>query len=184
MACGADLSAVVTGVGRPNGVAYGAGAVWITDSADDCCSGSTRPGRSSTAFRSATDRLACGRPMARSGWRTSSTAPFLRSIRAPDTQVAMIPAGIGPDAIAFGYGSVWVANVTSDTLSRIDAVTGKVVVDHSSRRFPDRHRGRRRRSLGDQPGDRRATARRPGQQPAFPGDRDRLEPGRPGRRRG
>lgn len=29
------LSAVVTAIGRPNGVAYGAGAVWITDSADD-----------------------------------------------------------------------------------------------------------------------------------------------------
>ena len=31
----ARLSAVVTGVGRPNGVAYGAGAVWVTDSADN-----------------------------------------------------------------------------------------------------------------------------------------------------
>ncbi len=39
----------------------------------------------------------------------------------------MIPAGIGPDAIASGYGSVWVANVTSDTVSRIDAATGDVV---------------------------------------------------------
>jgi peptide/nickel transport system substrate-binding protein len=30
-----DLSAVVTGVGRPNGIASGAGALWVTDSADD-----------------------------------------------------------------------------------------------------------------------------------------------------
>ncbi len=31
----AGLGAVVTGVGRPNGIAYGAGAIWITDSADN-----------------------------------------------------------------------------------------------------------------------------------------------------
>ena len=39
-------------------------------------------------------------------------------------QVATIPVGIGPNAVTFGYGSVWVANVTDDSLSRIDADTG------------------------------------------------------------
>ena len=32
-----------------------------------------------------------------------------------------IPVGIGPSAVAFGFSSVWVANVTSDTLTRINA---------------------------------------------------------------
>jgi YVTN family beta-propeller protein len=40
--------------------------------------------------------------------------------------VAVIRVGVGPNAIASGYGSIWVADVTADTLSRIDAATGKV----------------------------------------------------------
>ena len=44
------------------------------------------------------------------------------------TQVGVIRVGVGPSTIAFGYGSVWVANVTSDTLSGIDAATGDVTV--------------------------------------------------------
>ena len=39
--------------------------------------------------------------------------------------MAKIPVGNGPDSVAFGYGSVWVANVTDSTLSRIDAATGR-----------------------------------------------------------
>ena len=125
----ARLTAVVAGVGRPDGVASGAGAIWITDSADDmllrvdpACQVIDRI-PASAIYESASRS-----PMARSGWRTSSLDGNVSDVNpASGTQVAVIPAGIGPDAIASGYGSVWVANVTSDTVSRIDAATGDVV---------------------------------------------------------
>ncbi len=41
--------------------------------------------------------------------------------------MATIQVGNGPDAIASGYGSVWVANLTDDTLSRIDQGSGRIV---------------------------------------------------------
>jgi DNA-binding SARP family transcriptional activator len=77
------LSAVVTGVGRPGGVAYGSGAVWVTDTADDLLLKADLAGQ-------VIDRIPVGRGPAgvaagdgESGWQTSSTAPFRRSIRDP-----------------------------------------------------------------------------------------------------
>ena len=78
------LTEVVPGVGRPNGVAYGAGAAWVTDSADDVLLRVDPAGRSSTGSPSATGRPVSRSAMARSGLRTSSTAPFLRSIPAQE----------------------------------------------------------------------------------------------------
>ena len=123
----AELSDVVTGVGRPNGVAGGAGAVWITDSADDLLL------RVDPA-RQVIDRIPVGRGPAGVAvgdgevWVANELDGTVSEVN-PEAgrQVAVIPAGVGPSAIAFGYGSVWVANVTSDTLSRIDAATGGVV---------------------------------------------------------
>ena len=121
----ARLSAVVTGVGRPNGVAYGAGAVWVTDSADNKLlqvdpAGQVvdhiqvRPGPAGVV-------VADGEV-----WVANDLDGTVSEVNpGSGTQVAVIPVGIGPDAIAAGYGSVWVANVTSDTLSRIDATTGE-----------------------------------------------------------
>jgi YVTN family beta-propeller protein len=121
------LSAVVTGVGRPNGVAAGAGAIWITDSADDLLLRVDPAGQ-------VIDRIPVGHGPAgvTAGdgevWVANELDGTVSEVNpGAGTQVAVIPAGIGPDAIAFGYGSVWVANVTSDTLSRIDAATGQVV---------------------------------------------------------
>ena len=126
--CGqARLSAVVTGVGRPNGVASGAGAVWISDSADDMLLRVDSAGQ-------VIDRIPVGHGPAGVAvadgeiWVANELDGTVSEVNpGSGTQVAMIPAGIGPDAIAPGYGSVWVANVTSDTLSRIDAATGDVV---------------------------------------------------------
>jgi YVTN family beta-propeller protein len=124
----ADLSAVVTGVGRPNGVAFGAGAVWVTDSADDLLS------RINPATHAIVDQIPVGRGPAGVAvgggevWVANELDGTVSEVNpGAGRQVAVIPVGIGPSAVAFGFGSVWVANVTSDTLSKINAATGKVV---------------------------------------------------------
>jgi YVTN family beta-propeller protein len=123
----AGLSGVVTGVGRPNGVADGPGAVWISDSADDLLLRADQAGQ-------VIDRIPVGRGPAGvtvgdgEVWVANELDGTVSEVN-PEAgrQVAVIPAGIGPSSIAFGYGSVWVANVTSDTLTRIDAATGRVM---------------------------------------------------------
>jgi YVTN family beta-propeller protein len=122
-----DLSAVVTGVGRPNGVAYGAGAVWITDSADDLLLRADPAGQ-------VTDSIPVGHGPAGMTvgdglvWVANELDGTVSAVNpGAGRQVGTpIEVGTGPDAIAFGYGAVWVANVTDDTLSRIDAATGVV----------------------------------------------------------
>ena len=123
----AGLSAVVTGVGRPNGIGAGAGAVWVTDSADDLLLRVDSAGQ-------VIDRIAVGRGPAGvtvgngEVWVANELDGTVSEVSpGAGTQVATIPVGIGPDAIASGYGSIWVANNTSDTLSRIDAATGEIV---------------------------------------------------------
>jgi peptide/nickel transport system substrate-binding protein len=125
----ANLSAVVTGVGRPNGVAAGAGAVWVTDSADDLLS------RINPATHSVMDQIHVGHGPAGvavgSGqvWVANQLDGTVSQVN-PGAGVAVGPAirvGIGPNAVAFGFSSVWVANVTSASLTRINAATGKVV---------------------------------------------------------
>lgn len=41
-------------------------------------------------------------------------------------QVATFRVGIGADAIVFGDRSLWIANITDETVSRIDPATGTV----------------------------------------------------------
>jgi YVTN family beta-propeller protein len=121
------LSAVVTGVGRPNGIAYGAGAAWVTDSADNLLLRIDSAGQ-------VIDRIPVGSGPAGvtvgdgEVWVANELDGTVSEVNpGAGTQVATIGVGIGPDVIAFGYGSVWVANVTSDSLSRIGAATGQVV---------------------------------------------------------
>jgi len=121
------LTAVVTGVGRPNGVAYGAGAAWVTDSADGLLFRIDPAGQ-------VVDRIPVGRGPAGvtigdgEVWVANELDGTVSEVNpGSGTQVSLIAVGNGPSAIAFGYGSVWVANVTSDTLSRINAATGAVV---------------------------------------------------------
>jgi YVTN family beta-propeller protein len=122
----ADLSGVVTGVGRPNGIAVGAGAVWVTDSADDKLLRVDAAGQ-------VIDPIPVGRGPAGVAvgggevWVANQLDSTVSEVNpGAGRQVKVIPVGIGPSAVAFGFGSVWVANVTSDTLSRISAATGKV----------------------------------------------------------
>ena len=120
------LTEVVPRVGRPNGVAYGAGAAWVTDSADDVLLRVDPAGQ-------VIDRIPVGHGPAGVAvgdgevWVANELDGTVSEVNpGSGTQVSVIPVGTGPSAIAFGYGSVWVANVTSDTLSRINAATGAV----------------------------------------------------------
>jgi YVTN family beta-propeller protein len=121
------LSGVVTGVGRPGGIASGEGAVWITDNADDML-------LQVDSARQVADKIPVGRGPAGvtvaggEVWVANQFDGTVSEINpAAGTVVATVRVGIGPDAITSGFGSVWVANVTSNTLSRIDQVSGHVV---------------------------------------------------------
>ena len=133
----ARLSAVVTAVGRPNGVAYGAGAVWVTDSADNMLLRIDPAGQ-------VNDRIPVGRGPAGvvvadgEVWVANELDGTVSEVNpGSGTQVAVILVGIGPDEIAAGFGSVWVTNVTSDTLSKINAISGEVVSTISLGSAPD-----------------------------------------------
>ncbi len=121
------VSGVVTGAGRPDGVAFGAGAAWITDSADDLLL------MVDTAHR-VVDRIPVGRGPAGvtvaggEVWVANQFDGTVSEVNpAAGSVVATIQVGNGPDAIASGYGSVWVANLTDKTLSRIGQGSGLVV---------------------------------------------------------
>jgi ABC-type transport system substrate-binding protein/DNA-binding SARP family transcriptional activator len=121
------LTAVVTGIGRPGGVAYGAGATWITDTADDRLMQVNHTGQ-------VVNRIPVGRGPAGVAvgdgevWVANQLDGTISEVNpAAGTPVATIGVGNGPDAITVGYGSVWVANATDATLSRIDPVSGRVL---------------------------------------------------------
>ena len=119
------LSGVVTGAGRPGGVAYGAGAIWITDTADNRLLRVNHSGQ-------VVDRIPVGRGPGGVAvgdgeiWVANQLDGTVWEVNpAAGIPVAKIGVGNGPDAVAFGYRSVWVANATDATLSRIDPGSGR-----------------------------------------------------------
>ena len=119
------VSAVVAGAGRPGGVAYGAGATWVTDTADDLLL------RVDPAAQ-VVDRIPVGRGPGGVAfgdgevWVANQLDGTVSEVNpAAGSPVATISVGNGPEAITVGYGSVWVANTTDSTLSRIDPGTGR-----------------------------------------------------------
>jgi YVTN family beta-propeller protein len=122
----ANLTGVVAGIGRPGGIAYGAGATWVTDTADD------RMLRIDPAGQ-VIDQIPVGRgPVgvaAGAGeiWVANEFDNTVSEINPrTGTVVATISVGSGPAGLVYGYGSVWVASVTDSTLSRIDPRSGVV----------------------------------------------------------
>jgi YVTN family beta-propeller protein len=121
------VSAVVAGAGRPGGVAYGAGATWVTDTAADML---LRVNRNAQVV----DRIPVGRGPggvafgAGEVWVANQLDGTVSEVNpAAGRPVATIGVGNGPEAIAFGYGWVWVANATDSTLSKIDPGSGSVL---------------------------------------------------------
>jgi peptide/nickel transport system substrate-binding protein len=121
------VSAVVAGAGRPGGVAYGAGAAWVTDTANDQLLRADKAGQ-------VVDRIPVGRGPGGvafgdgQAWVANRLDGTVSEVNpAAGRPVATIGVGNGPEAIAFGYGSVWVANATDSTLSKIDPGSGRVL---------------------------------------------------------
>ena len=121
------LAGDVTGVGRPGGVADGAGATWVTDTADDLLLRVDPAGQ-------VVDRIPVGRGpagVAAGGgqvWVANQLDGTVSEVNpAAGVVVATIGVGNGPVAVTSGYGSVWVANATDSTLARIDPGSGRVV---------------------------------------------------------
>ena len=121
------LTRVLAGIGRPGGIAHGAGATWVTDTADDLLLRVDSAGR-------VVDRVPVGRGPAgvavESGqvWVANQLDGTISEVNpAAGTVVATIDVGNGPVAIASGYGSVWVSTVTDNALSRIDPGSGHVL---------------------------------------------------------
>jgi ABC-type transport system substrate-binding protein/streptogramin lyase len=114
------------GVGQsPDGLAYGAGSLWVTNTGDRTVSRidphshtvQTIPvGRQPTAL------TVTGQDV----WVVNSGDGTLSRINATVNQVVGQPIEVGtqPDAIASGPSGVWVANSGDDTIQRIDQVTG------------------------------------------------------------
>jgi ABC-type transport system substrate-binding protein/DNA-binding SARP family transcriptional activator/streptogramin lyase len=120
------VSAVVAGAGRPGGVASGAGATWVTDTADDML-------LRVDPERQVVDRIPVGRGPAGVAvgggqvWVANQLDGSISEVNpAAGVVVATISVGNGPVAVVFGYGSLWAANVTDSTLSRIDPGSGRV----------------------------------------------------------
>ena len=121
------LTADVAGVSQPGGIAYGAGATWVTDTSADLLIRITAAGQ-------VADRIQVGRGPAGvtvadgQVWVANELDGTVSEVNpGAARQVATIPVGIGPNAIASGQGSVWVASTAAGTLTRIDAVTGQVI---------------------------------------------------------
>jgi len=121
------LRAVVESGGMPGGIAAGAGALWVTDTADDIVL------RIDPARRSA-ERIPVGHGPTGvtvgdgQVWVANQLDRTVSEINPGALkQVETIEVGNGASAIAFGAGSVWVANATDNTISRIDPSAGKAV---------------------------------------------------------
>ena len=117
---------VIKAGGEPGGIAAGAGAVWVTDTASDLVLRIGRDGRS-------VDRIPIGhRPTGIAVgdgqvWVVNQLDRTVSEINPRALrQVGTAQVGNGAGAIAFAHGSVWVANKTDYTLSRIDPESGEV----------------------------------------------------------
>jgi len=127
-AAGGALTAVLTGAGRPAGIAYGADFTWITDSSDDELL------RVNSAHQ-VDDHIFVGHGPAGvtvlggEVWVANEFDGTVSEVSPTAGKVVGQPirVGNGPEAVTSGYGSVWVANVTDETLSRIAPATGSVI---------------------------------------------------------
>jgi peptide/nickel transport system substrate-binding protein len=124
---GKRVRGVITGGGTPGGIAYGAGAVWVTNTASDQLL------RIDPARRTV-DRIPVGHGPTGVAvgdgqvWVVNQLDRTVSEINPRALrQVGTVQVGNGASAISFGHGSVWVANATDYSLSRIDPERAQVV---------------------------------------------------------
>lgn len=112
----------------PDGLAYAAGAVWVSNGSDGTVS------RIDAHTHAVVQTIGVGSsPNAITGtgedvWVVNGGDGTVSEIDALSDRVVRDPIRVGnmPTAIASGPSGVWVANTADDTVSRIDPFTGKV----------------------------------------------------------
>jgi YVTN family beta-propeller protein len=112
---------------RPGGIAFGAGAVWITDAVAGTVARVDAESRrvvETIQVDNGPSAVAVGEDAV---WVTNGDAGTVSRINPrTNTVVQRIPVGNGPSGIAVGEGAVWVTNSFDATVSRIDTATGRV----------------------------------------------------------
>jgi len=116
----------------PIAVAFGEGAVWVTNSADRTLS-RIDPDSGDVVKTIETD--AVGRGIAVGGgsvWITDESSRRVMRVDPRTNEVAdEISVGNGPTGIAFGQRALWVANTIDGTVSRIDPASATVTATTS-----------------------------------------------------
>ncbi len=112
----------------PTNVAFGDGAVWVTNAADatvDRIDPETLTVRQTIRVRNGPDDVAFG---AGSIWVTNGLDGTVSRIDpVSNDPIDTIPVGSGPSGIAVGFGAVWVVNRDDHTLMRIDPGSGDIL---------------------------------------------------------
>ncbi len=112
----------------PRGVAVGAGAVWVANSASGSVSRVSLDGDEVEATIETGGSPRAVTVAEGSVWVTNATEGVVARIDpATNEPVAEVEVGNGPSWVAGGEGSIWVANVFDDSVSRIDPATNEVV---------------------------------------------------------
>jgi YVTN family beta-propeller protein len=116
---GSLLASVDLGA-RPQSIAMGHGAAWVTHPTEGSVS------RIDTKTRSVVDTISVGHGPAGIAvgegdvWVANSGDRTLSRIDPDTDDVVPIPVGNGPTGVAVGFGSVWVVNSIDGTLARVD----------------------------------------------------------------
>jgi hypothetical protein len=127
-------------VGRPSAIAIGAGTVWISDSYDNrlvMLDAGTGEQRDSSAAH--VRQLAYGLDAL---WGTDDLhdrlVRFDRQTATPSASISLADGSV-PTGLAIAGSAIWIANVGSQTLTRLDGSSGAIVVDGVALRgIPDR----------------------------------------------
>jgi ABC-type transport system substrate-binding protein/DNA-binding SARP family transcriptional activator/DNA-binding beta-propeller fold protein YncE len=119
------VRAVLRTGGTPGGIASGAGAIWVTNTADDQL-------LRIDERRRTTEQLSIGRGPTGVAvgdaevWVVNQLDRTVSEINPrARRQVASFEVGNGAESIAFGDDSIWVANTADSTITRIDPSTNR-----------------------------------------------------------
>jgi ABC-type transport system substrate-binding protein/class 3 adenylate cyclase len=111
---------------RPQGIALGYGAAWVTHPT------TAKVSKIDTKTRKVVDTIPVGLEPAGiavgvgAGWVANSGDGTVSRIDPDTADVVPIPVGNGPNGVAVGFGSVWVVNAVDGTLARVDPGRARV----------------------------------------------------------